>query len=174
MTDYVLDHGIGDLSLRSAAAAIGVSHSSLLRHFETKEALVDSVIDVLCEDVLELGTDDRPQNPARALEALWKDLRDPRQRRQFLVLFEVVATRARNERRAEVADALLDRLLDSIAQPLRSNGLTAAQATAAATLVLAAIRGLQLDLAVADDVHRTDRAMALLVEMLEATILTAN
>ena len=43
--DYVLDHGIADLSLRPMASSLGVTHATLIRHFSSKEALVAALVE---------------------------------------------------------------------------------------------------------------------------------
>src|SRR5258706_10044550 len=43
--DYLLAHGVADLSLRPLAAAIGTSARLLVYHFGSKEALVTAVLD---------------------------------------------------------------------------------------------------------------------------------
>ena len=42
--EYVAEHGVGDLSLRAIAAAIGTSHRMLIYHFGSKEGLLIAVI----------------------------------------------------------------------------------------------------------------------------------
>ena len=44
VVDYVLVHGIADLSLRPAADALGVSTYSLVYHFGSKEGLIAAVM----------------------------------------------------------------------------------------------------------------------------------
>jgi AcrR family transcriptional regulator len=44
LVSYVLAHGIGDLSLRPAAEALGVSTYSLAYHFGSKEGLIAAVM----------------------------------------------------------------------------------------------------------------------------------
>src|SRR5262245_62078955 len=43
--DHVAAHGIGDLSLRELAAAIGTSHRMLIYHFGSKEGLLVAIVD---------------------------------------------------------------------------------------------------------------------------------
>ncbi|WP_238395525.1 TetR/AcrR family transcriptional regulator [Mycolicibacterium sp. CBMA 295] len=59
-TEYVLDHGIGDLSLRNMARALGVTHATLLRHFSSKEDLILQVIAKIRSDFTDqLAIDER-------------------------------------------------------------------------------------------------------------------
>src|SRR5882757_11130542 len=41
---YVLSHGLSDLSIRPMAEALGISHRTLLHHFGSKEELVERVL----------------------------------------------------------------------------------------------------------------------------------
>ncbi|MEZ5258656.1 MAG: hypothetical protein R2705_17695 [Ilumatobacteraceae bacterium] len=59
-------------------------------------------------------------DPTQALHELWDDLRRPDQRRQFLVLFEVVATVSRTGPRPRLAGTLVGRLLEALAAELRT------------------------------------------------------
>src|SRR3954451_19659362 len=45
--DYVLAHGLSGLSIRPLAAALGLSHRTLLYHFGSKDELVVAVLDVI-------------------------------------------------------------------------------------------------------------------------------
>src|SRR6202008_3712914 len=42
--DHVVEHGVGDLSLRGLAAALGTSHRMLSYHFGSREGLLIEVI----------------------------------------------------------------------------------------------------------------------------------
>ncbi len=44
VTEYVLEHGLADLSLRPLARAVGTSARILLYHFGSKETLIASVL----------------------------------------------------------------------------------------------------------------------------------
>ena len=167
LTEYVLDHGIADLSLRKAATEVGVSHSSLLRHFESKDTLVDSVIETLRNDLLERDSEAGNRSGEEAVRRLWAYLRAPAQRRQFLVLFEVVAARARAGRESDLASTLVEDLLAPIETTLRRDGVAERRARPLATAILAMIRGLQLDLALTGDLERADAAMEEFIDLLE-------
>src|ERR1043165_5394590 len=45
--DYLLDHGVADLSLRPLAAAVGTSARLLVYHFGSKEGLLMAAMDEL-------------------------------------------------------------------------------------------------------------------------------
>lgn len=162
--EYVLDNGVAGLTLRPMAKDMGLSHATLLRHFGTKEELVSEVIDHIRTDLLEelvRSGGEMTGMPADQLMWLtWQRLCEIRERRQFVLLFEVVAIQVRNpDRFGRLASSLIDDFLGPIEAALIAYGLTRTQARNVATGFLAQVRGLQLDLAVSGDQRRVDAAM---------------
>ncbi|MBL1075915.1 TetR/AcrR family transcriptional regulator [Nocardia sp. 2] len=166
-TEYVLDNGVSDLSLRPVARALGVSHATLIRHFATKDALIIEVLEHIREDFEErlLAEEIRTVGSAAdVLRAAWRHLSRPREQRQFLVLFELVAAAARTPDHPAsrlVTDWLtvIERELDRYQWPVETRSRTA-------TFVLAQVRGLQLDLITTGDRERVDAAFEATVEFL--------
>lgn len=171
--EYVLEHGIADLSLRPFARELGVTHATLLRHFGSKEELVREVVVRIREDLLDesarLPPDRAPATPAEAMWGAWRRLTDPAQRRQFVLLFELVAAHARDPGRfGPLAPLLVADFLGPVRASLEGYGLPAHDAEELATGFLALVRGLQLDLAVTGDEQRVDEAMGLYVRAVTA------
>ncbi|HYN35004.1 MAG TPA: TetR/AcrR family transcriptional regulator [Ilumatobacteraceae bacterium] len=171
--EYILEHGIAELSLRPMADELGVSHSTLIRHFGTKEALVTEVIERIRSDLF-----NRPRTPVDdaplgdVLRATWRRLCEPAERRQFVLLFEVVAMQARDpERFGSLAPMLITDFLGPLEASLRSHGLSRRTASDVATGFLAQVRGLQLDLAVSGDQRRVDAAMNHYIDSITRTDL---
>jgi len=52
LTDYVLENGINEMSLRHAAEAVGVTHATLIRHFTSKDALIHEIVAAVRNDLL--------------------------------------------------------------------------------------------------------------------------
>lgn len=168
-TEYILDHGIRDLSLRPVAKALGVSHATLIRHFETKEALVNEVLEHIRTDFEErlLAEDiQHVDSPADRFRAAWQHLCQPREQRQFLILFELVATAARTPNHP--AARLVTDWLTVIEHELTRFGWPAETIPRTATLILAQVRGLQLDLITTGDHERVNQAFESTVEFLAA------
>lgn len=175
VTEYVLDHGIGDLSLRDLARGVGVTHATLLRHFSSKEDLLLHVIDRIRSDFADQLANDKELRSARPaselLRATWKRMCEPAEQRQFVLLFELAAKATRDGGRiAELARSGLDEWLSVISAQLVRMGYPPKEADILATLSLAQVRGLQLDLLVTGDRRRVDRAVAALVEMLDRRV----
>src|SRR4051812_1588115 len=78
VTEYVLAHGVSDLSLRPLAQALGVTHATLLRHFSSKEELIMSVVDKIRTDLTDRLTGDEElraaDSAAELVKALWPRL----------------------------------------------------------------------------------------------------
>jgi AcrR family transcriptional regulator len=171
-TEYVLDHGIGDLSLRDMARALGVTHATLLRHFSSKEDLLLQVVAKIRSDFVDqLANDEqlRSAHPASALlRTTWKRLCEPAEQRQFVLLFELVGRATRDGGRvAELAQSSIDDWLTVISAQLSRIGYPPKDADTLATVLLAQVRGLQLDLLLTGDRRRVDRAIDALIEMVD-------
>lgn len=160
--EYILDHGVSELSLRPMAKEIGVTHATLLRHFGTKEQLVAEVVEHIRADVFAERVEraEVVVSLAQSLRTVWKRLCDPRERRQFALLFELVALETRDPGRFDnLTSILISDFLDPLEAAFRDHGLSRRQAREVATAYLALVRGLQLDLALTGDQRRVDAAM---------------
>lgn len=162
--EYILENGVGELTLRPLAKALGVTHPTLLRHFGSKEELVAEVITAIRLNLLanlqaSVG-DVVAAPPGLAMRTVWRQLCEPTERRQFALLFELVAIQSREPTRfGSLADVLITDFLWPTEASLHSRGLPEAEARDLATGFLAMVRGLQLDLAVSGDRARVDAAM---------------
>ncbi|MCU1645355.1 MAG: TetR/AcrR family transcriptional regulator [Nocardia sp.] len=166
-TEYVLDNGIHDLSLRPVAQALGVSHATLIRHFDTKDALLVEILDSIRTDFEQRLLSEeirRVDSAADLLRAAWRHLCRPREQRQFLILFELVATAARTP--DHPASRLVTDWLTVIERELVRYHWPAETTSRTATFILAQIRGLQLDLITTGDHTRVDEAFETTVELL--------
>jgi AcrR family transcriptional regulator len=169
--EYILENGVAELTLRPLAKALGVTHATLLRHFGTKEELVTEVITAIRVDLLDnlrasVG-DIAAAPPARSMRTVWRQLCEPTERRQFVLLFELVAIQAREpDRFGSLATVLIADFLQPLEASLRSHGLSRSEARDLATGFLAQLRGLQLDLAVSGDQRRVNAAMNRYIDLI--------
>ena len=167
--DYVAAHGIGEVSLRQLAAALGTSHRMLVYHFGSKEGLLVEVIravearqrDALAD--LAANADLPVDEQARRM---WRRLADPALWPHERLFFEVYGQALQG--RPHTA-ALLDGIVDSWLEPLTAlniaQGLPPERARASARLGIAVTRGLLLDLLATGDRPGADAAMELFIEM---------
>jgi len=167
--DHVAAHGIGEVSLRQLAAALGTSHRMLVYHFGSKEGLLVEVIravearqrDALAD--LAANADLPVDEQARRM---WRRLADPALWPHERLFFEVYGQALQG--RPHTA-ALLDGIVDSWLEPLTAlniaQGLPPERARASARLGIAVTRGLLLDLLATGDRPGADAAMELFIEM---------
>lgn len=173
--EYVLDHGIGELSLRPMASTLGVTHATLIRHFGSKDRLLTEVVEYLRLEVqAQIATDTElaaAGSTADLVRTYWRRLeKDPRERRQFVLLAEIYGLALREHSRyANLLELTAYGFLAPIEASLVRDGLTPARARVLATAVLAQIRGLQLDLAATGDLARVDDALRATIDALLAT-----
>jgi len=167
LLDQVVDHfvtdGLGDLSLRKVAAAIGTSHRMLLYHFGSKNGLLLEVVRAVEArsrgQFGELGRGAGFETD-RVIREMWRFVADPAQR-DFERLFFALYGRALQD------DAQMRPLLvESIASWLEANdalasarGLPLDQARVHARLGLAVVRGLLLDLLATGDRAGVDASL---------------
>ena len=152
--DYVLEHGLAELSLRPLARALGTSPRMLLYDFGSKEQLIDEVLAQIRrreETLLEADV--------RTLEDVWRWISAP-QREPFLRLFFEVYVGALG--RAEAVPFVRDWL-----EFLRTRWRPPVD-DATATLIVAVVRGLLLDRLATGDHDRTDAALRRFSAYLEA------
>ncbi|MGC2942076.1 MULTISPECIES: TetR/AcrR family transcriptional regulator [unclassified Brevibacterium] len=174
LTEYILEHGVGDLSLRPAADAIGVTHTTLLRHFGSKEGLLLEVLEEIRVDFIARIAPESSRVEVTDLGTLlrkqWRALTTDRELRQFRLLFELTAqTRASrpNDGRRRVHDAVSRDFTAAVRNLLTDHlAISAARAETLAILVVAQYRGLVVDLLLTGDRRRTDVAIDEFIDML--------
>ncbi|MET0190075.1 MAG: TetR/AcrR family transcriptional regulator [Pseudonocardia sediminis] len=164
LLDAAVDHAseqvFSELSWRSVAAALGVSSTTLVHHFGTKEQMLGAILERLRERVVTATTGTTAARPglAAAARAVWTWSADPRQEPTFRLFFAVYGRAVQSP--GSYAE-FLDRIGEEWTAALcRAQGPDVDPATAAsrATLVVATIRGLLLDLLAGGDRARIERA----------------
>ena len=92
LTRYVIDNGVGELTVRQLAKAVGVSHASLLNHFESKENLLSEVIENMRGESIPIAVPMKPGvDPATVLTAWWTERTTPEVLPRFRVMVEIYA-----------------------------------------------------------------------------------
>ncbi len=146
-TDYVLEHGLIDLSLRPLAAALGTSDRMLLYHFKDKHDLVATVLRVSNDRSVGVIRELAPSDGVRAAVCeLWGVVSTPEQARCQRLYVEAAALGVLGaEPFASVVGEANEIWLAALADHLVASGLRARDGVRAARLVEAAFMGLQLD-----------------------------
>jgi AcrR family transcriptional regulator len=162
ITDYVLEHGLADLSLRPLAAALGTSTRMLLYDFSSKEDLVMAALaEVRRREaaLLAIHLETTKAPAADLVRTIWDWLASP-ERAPFLRLFFEVYVQAMNHpdtytaRGREMVSEWLDQFGAVLAGPDPGHA-----DPVVATLVIAVLRGLMLDRLATGDDMRTDQAL---------------
>jgi AcrR family transcriptional regulator len=149
--DYVVAHGIADLSLRPLAIALGTQAPVLLHHFGSKDRLVEELLGRV-RDRLRVTARGAEANDRRSgLGAVWAWASDPDHRALMCLFFETYGLALRYPDR--YAGFLNHAVRDWLDEPL------AAVDEISATLAIATVTGLLLDLLTTGDRVRVDQAM---------------
>lgn len=168
--EYVLEHGLSELSLRPLAAAIGSSPRVLLFLFGSKDGLVAALLARARVDELALvaSPTETYGDLASATELVWSWLRAPRHRRLLRLWAEAYARSLVEPEGAWAgfATATVRDWLDVLArhQPAAERDTDAGAARR--TLALAVLRGALLDLLATGESARVDAAVAQHVRLL--------
>ena len=151
---YVLEHGVGTLSLRPLAAALGTSDRMLLYYFGTREQLLVAVLERVTQQLhgaLAAAVPAEPIPPHRLLEQLFAAAAAPDLRAPLRLYVEISGLTAQGrEPFASAARGIAEAWLQWTADRL---DVPAPQRPAAAAGLLAAVDGLLLvTFVVGDDV----------------------
>lgn len=166
---YVSEHGLGELSLRPLAGAIGTSHRMLLFHFGSKEQLMAEVVravEAQQRDAMSAVAARDDLSVAEQMQLHWNGLVDPALRNNIRLFFEVYADalRGRSYTR-EFLDEVMAAWLPAATAALEP--VRGARAAVDARLMLAVTRGLLLDLVTTSDVAGVDAAMQRFASLFE-------
>jgi AcrR family transcriptional regulator len=172
LVGYSATHGLSDASLRPLAAAVGSSPRVLLYFFGSKEGLIREVLAEARGNQFELverslrQADDGAVDP---IEMLWQWLTDPAHWEIEKLFFEGYARSLHDRHGAwkEFGAASVEQWLPPMERLIAR--LPGAERTPeAATLALATIRGLLLDLLATGDSERVDAAFQSLLRLLRS------
>ena len=167
LLDYSATHGLSDVSLRPLASAVGSSPRMLLYFFGSKEQLVREVhqharriqLALLTETLegraehAETAEHGGPADPVETMRALWAWVSDPAHHNVVRFFFESYARSLHDHEGAWAGFG--ETSVREWLPPIRGAvGCTDVEAT----LLLAVVRGLLLDLLATGDTERVDAA----------------
>jgi len=157
---YILEHGLGDLSLRPLADAIGTSARMLIHHFGSKETLLGEVLAAIETQYLELlasGTADG--DPVGGLERFWTALTGGESDHVQRLAFEVWGQALVRPRGFEsFLASLTGPWTAQLEQALKAHGVPKAKRETLASLVVSTFYGLLLMRLTSGDTKRADAA----------------
>ncbi|HYX69051.1 MAG TPA: hypothetical protein VE825_07950 [Terriglobales bacterium] len=169
--DYVMSHGAADLTLRPLARALKTNARMLMYHFGSREGLMREILAGIRErgDALIQGWFSKAKTPptlGEFLLAYWQQMSDPSKRAVIRLGFELYALALRDPRSYPGVLTVPVRAWRKLAA---RTGEPPKIGEAEATLLLAATRGLLLDLCATGNRRRVTQALKLLVRLLESS-----
>lgn len=176
--DYVLAHGVADLSLRPLAKATGASPRLLLYYFGSKEALIVAIVRhgrarqqaTMANLHLTPGL-----GPREITRILWQNFSAPAWEPLTRLFFEVYALALVDRSRFPgFLESAVDDWIDALQPCATKPGFGREQARAYASLLVAGFRGFLLDLCATHDRKRVDRAVDFWLSMLDRVPLTKD
>jgi len=160
--DYAIEHGLADLTLRPLAAALGVRPNTLVHHFGSKEELVSAILNGVRDRLRAMRSQSAAVAGEDPRERVWAWTSGEDRLSFFRSFFEAYGLALRQPERF---GPFLDRV---VADWLPSSGVERA------TLELAVMRGLLLDLLTTGERERVDAAFALFLEQAPAASARAS
>jgi AcrR family transcriptional regulator len=173
IVQYLILHGIVDLSLRPLAKAVGSSPRVLLYYFGSKEKMIVKILAEIRRRQRAVFAHTQAATFEQACRPVWKHMTAPSSEPLFRLFFEAYGLALRHPRlykhflRSTVND-----WIEFIADPLQSEGLQRKKARALATIVLAGLRGFMLDFCTTGDRARLNRAVNLWLPTLDSILLS--
>ena len=168
VVDYTVEHGFSEVSWRPVAAALGVSPTTLVHHFGTKEQMLVAILGRLRERIAaESGRDDEQPGLPAAARAAWTRTSDPQRWAEFRLFFAVYGRALQAPQQfAEFLEHVVADWMSTLVDA-QGPGTSPAAAARRATLVIATIRGLLLDLLATGDRDRVQAAAESFLDTLE-------
>jgi AcrR family transcriptional regulator len=166
---YVMAHGIGDLALRPLAKALDTNARMLIYHFGSREGLMREILAGLRERESAqverwMKSARKPRTMPEFLRWYWRRISAPQARAAVRLVFELYALALRNPRDYP---GVLEEPLAFWPKLVHAMGIQSEIDEVEATLLLAALRGLLLDLCATSDRRRTGAGMDLLARLFE-------
>jgi AcrR family transcriptional regulator len=177
--EYVVANGLGNLSLRELAPAIGTSHRMLIYHFGSKEGLLVAVIrsvEAAQRDFFGQVLLTQPDlSPGDGIRLMWRHFTDTQFAPHERLFFEIYAQALQGR---PGTTGLLDDVVDAWIEPVAAyaieRGVPAEAARADARLGVAVIRGLLLDLLATGNRSAVDAALERYIAQYESLHTTAE
>jgi AcrR family transcriptional regulator len=168
--DLAIGNGASVLSLRPMASALGVTPTTLVHHFGSRDEFLAAIINRVRERIVsDIQIDrDSDREPADLARAAWAWMSHPSHRQLYRFLFELYGMAlGEPERFGSFLDRVVEDWLDTLTAARAGTRQEKAAARAQATLGLAVTRGLMLDLVTTGDTKRVNQAFESFAASLE-------
>src|ERR1700722_1074184 len=149
--DYAVEHGLADLTLRPLADALGVMPNTLVHHFGSKEELLSAILNGVRDRLREMRAEMQSSPDGDPLQGVWEWTASSERLPFFRSFFEAYGIALRQPESFEpfLARVVADGLPPESGAPREH-----------ATLELALMRGLLLDLLTTGERERVEGALA--------------
>ena len=158
--DYAVKNGFSEVSWRPVAAALEVSPTALVHHFGTKEQMLVAILGRLRERIVVAMNHSSSERGdlVTATRRAWKAASNPKRSGEYRLFFEVYGRALQTPQPfAEFLDHVVADWMHALVEA-QGPDVDPPTATRTATLVIATIRGLLLDLLATDDRARVQNA----------------
>jgi AcrR family transcriptional regulator len=177
-SEFLLDRGLAEFTLRAAAEYAGTSAQLLVHYFGTRDRLVGEALATISVRWLGSVFEDEGMSPKTFEESFWSQwsrFTSEDYLRNVRLMYEVMSASFRNPDSFRGAmDSITVHWQRRFADSLTVLGVSAEQASDISTAYLAALRGLLVDLLATGERERIDRAAALIARNLERDIADAS
>jgi AcrR family transcriptional regulator len=171
IAEYLINHGLHNLSLRPLAKALGCTPRVLLYHFGSKEKMVSEVLAQIRQR--QRATYGRVEGAsfAKGCQTIWTHMSAPDSEPLFRLFFETYGIALRHPRvyKSFLHDTIED-WLELVTGELASERRQRKHSRAIATIVLAGLRGFMLDFCTTHDRERVDLAVRLWLRGLDSML----
>ena len=166
--EYLMEHGVSDLSLRPLAKAVGSSPRVLLYYFGSREKMLTMVFQDIRQRQRATYGAPTTGTIGEACRAAWADFMNTGAERHFRLYFEAYGLALRNpEIYRDFLDSTIEDWLGTIATGLAAGGAEQSEARALASVILAGMRGFMLDYCTTGDRERLDGAVGIWSQALD-------
>lgn len=168
LLEYLLDQGLDGLSFRKLAAAVGISHVTLRHHFGSKDELLLEVFDLI--RAREPVPDELPEDQSSGdiLRGLWAWWTAPENLRYLRLMFEAYGVALHQPTTFQgFLKSTIPHWLEDAQRLALAAGCPAEEVDAQATLLVAQVRGLLLDLLTTGEEARVADAVELLIASIQ-------
>lgn len=178
VVEHLLERGLHELSLRLLASSVGVSPRVFIYHFGSKETLISEALSEAGSWQREMFerwvAEEARASLGESLVRFWRWLSSEGTAPYVKLFFEVYALGLRDrEGFASYPESAVTGWIAFAEGTLSRAGLPKEQALCEATLLVACVRGLLLDLLATNERERVDGAMEELVRQVERRVQDA-
>jgi len=173
--EYMLKHGVADLSLRPLAAKVGSKARLLIYHFGSKDALVSEAMIVVRDRVQKafatMVENGQGHTASQIIRAFWRWTTSNQHERYLRLFFEVQGLALQKpERYGRYLEGAVTTWVEMMAAVLPAR-MTLAKRRALATLAVSAVVGLLMDYLSSGDKKRASQALEVFAASFDELLL---